>query len=146
MQAVCDILTAPSVTTHEIAELTGKRVNSVNRDIVVMLDKLSAAGIDISGAVIERDARNYIKSATLDRTLALTLITGYGHGLRHGVVLSWIERLDRLTAWTPGQMGSTSAPRRQVTPAEYDEICAQCDLTDEDYPTNLEIVDQEYFK
>lgn len=102
-----------TMTSREIAELTGKRHDHVKRDCEIMFAEL---GIDVpkSGDISGLDAlsfkRIYFDSMNreqteyaLTRDLVHTLITGYSIKLRHAVVV----RLNELE--------SQNAPRRGVT-------------------------------
>lgn len=94
------------MSTKEVADLTGKRLADVNRDVVAMLKKLGKLGFDISGALVERDGRGYIKRIDLDKDLTFTLITGYDVGVRHKMVKRWSE-MEEAVATT----GSAAADR-----------------------------------
>lgn len=80
----------PTMTSREIAELTGKEHKNVMRDIRNMLDalkkdRLSFERIYKDGA--GRDQQEY----ALDRELTLTLVSGYDIPLRHRVVTKLAE-------------------------------------------------------
>lgn len=88
---------APARTTMsslEIAELTGKQHKHVIRDIREMLDALVADGPDLGHVVEDIDGRGYTSCIHLNRTLTETLITGYSIPLRHKVIM----RLQELEA------------------------------------------------
>lgn len=89
MKNVATLLANLKMTTQEVANLTGKSVKNINRDVNEMLKKLEKAGVDTSGALVERDGRGYIKSISLDRNLTFTLVTGYDVALRHAVITKW---------------------------------------------------------
>lgn len=91
MKEISTLLRDLKMSTTEVAELTGKQAKHINRDAAVMLEKLGQSGFDVSGAVVERDARGYIKNIQLNRNLAFTLISGYDVVLRHKVSTRWIE-------------------------------------------------------
>nr|DAV90170.1 MAG TPA: KilAC domain protein [Bacteriophage sp.] len=94
-------LVAPSNTvtmsSREIAELTGKQHKNVLRDIGVMLDSLEKAGSDLSQVVRYADERGRTSEVRLDRVLTETLLTGYSIPLRHRVVtrLQELEKVSR---------------------------------------------------
>lgn len=84
-----------SMSSREIAELTGKRHDNVIRDIREMLDALEKDASDLRDQFAEKkDRRGYTSSFHLDRELTETLITGYSIPLRHRV----IKRLHELEA------------------------------------------------
>lgn len=94
-------LVAPSNTvtmsSREIAELTGKQHKNVLRDVNVMLEALEKAGSDLSQAVRYTDERGRTSEVRLDRVLTETLLTGYSIPLRHRVVtrLQELENVSR---------------------------------------------------
>ncbi len=94
-------LVAPSNTvtmsSREIAELTGKQHKNVLRDVNVMLESLEKAGSDLSQVVRNTDERGRTSEFRLDRVLTETLLTGYSIPLRHRVVtrLQELEKVSR---------------------------------------------------
>lgn len=82
--------TAVSMSSREIAELTGKRHPDVKRDIEKMLADL---GEDVSSfARIYLDSMNRQQTEySLDRELTETLLTGYSAPLRRKVIARWRE-------------------------------------------------------
>lgn len=94
-------LVAPSNTvtmsSREIADLTGKQHKNVLRDVNVMLESLEKAGSDLSQAVRYTDERGRTSEVRLDRVLTETLLTGYSIPLRHRVVtrLQELEKVSR---------------------------------------------------
>lgn len=94
-------LVAPSNTvtmsSREIADLTGKQHKNVLRDISVMLDSLEKGGSDLSQVVRYTDERGRTSEVRLDRVLTETLLTGYSIPLRHRVVtrLQELEKVSR---------------------------------------------------
>lgn len=77
---------AVTMTSSEIAELTGKLHKNVIRDIREMLDELEKHGSDLSHVREDKDARDYTENFHLDRELTETLITGYSIPLRNKVI------------------------------------------------------------
>ncbi len=80
----------PTMTSREIAELTGKEHRHVMRDIREMLD------------VLKRDEPSFGRYYTaangkpnpeyvLPKDLTLTLVTGYSAPLRHRIITRWQE-------------------------------------------------------
>ncbi|MFL1477477.1 phage antirepressor KilAC domain-containing protein [Pseudomonas grimontii] len=100
-------LVAPSNTvtmsSREIADLTGKQHKNVLRDVNVMLETLEKAGSDLSQAVRYTDERGRTSEVRLDRVLTETLLTGYSIPLRHRVVtrLAELEKVSRHTISMP---------------------------------------------
>ena len=100
-------LVAPSNTvtmsSREIADLTGKQHKNVLRDVNVMLDALEKAGSDLSQALRYTDERGRTSEVRLDRVLTETLLTGYSIPLRYRVVtrLTELENVSRHTISMP---------------------------------------------
>ncbi|ASN71557.1 putative DNA-binding protein, partial [uncultured Caudovirales phage] len=84
-----------TMSSREIADLTGKQHKHVIRDVRAMLEELSVDG-PVLGHVEVKDARGYTDCFNLNRELTETLITGYSIALRHKV----IRRLHELEAGT----------------------------------------------
>lgn len=110
---------ALTMSSREIAELTGKRHDHVLRDIRTMLvqlygddevrsglpdrDKMEVFfnkigwGIDspmlgdhrVKGVTVNRDARGYISEISLDYNHTMTLISGYSVNLRKAIIDKW---------------------------------------------------------
>jgi phage antirepressor YoqD-like protein/phage regulator Rha-like protein len=77
---------AVTMSSSEIAELTGKQHKNVLRDIREMLDELEKDGSDLSHVQETKDTRGYTENFHLDRELTETLLTGYSIPLRRKVV------------------------------------------------------------
>lgn len=79
-----------TMSSLEIAKLTGKRHDHVLRDIRTMLERLEIAGPHLWGTAIvpgPNNSKRQVEVAQLSRPLTETLITGYDVKLRHAVVL-----------------------------------------------------------
>lgn len=86
-----------TMSTLEIAELTGKRHDNVLRDTREMLSELSKSNL-LKSEENERLETSYVDTRGreqphihLNRALTDTLLTGYSHALRYKVVLRWHE-------------------------------------------------------
>lgn len=86
-----------TMSSREIAELTGKQHKDVIRDIRVMQKSLAEDGADLRHLIEIKDARQYTAEFHLDRILTETLLTGYSIPLRHRVVtrLGELENVSR---------------------------------------------------
>lgn len=87
-----------TMSTREIAELTGKKIGHVNRDADQMISALKDQGVDdpeLDHVRIDRDARGYITSIALPQGLSITLVTGYSVVHRHRIVKRWQELEDQ---------------------------------------------------
>lgn len=98
---------AATMSSREIAELTGKQHFHVKRDIERMLDEL---GLDASsfGCIYTDSANRQQTEYRLNRELTETLITGYSIPLRNRV----IRRLHELEA--QASVGSFQVPRTRA--------------------------------
>lgn len=86
-----------SMSSREIADLTGKQHKDVIRDIRVMRKALAEDGADLRHLREVKDGRDYTAEFRLDRVLTETLLTGYSIPLRHRVVtrLAELENVSR---------------------------------------------------
>ena len=77
-----------TMTSREIAELTGKRHPDVSRDIRLMLNELE---LDVSsfGCIYFDSMNRQQVEYVLDEELTLTLVTGYSIKLRNAVIKRW---------------------------------------------------------
>ena len=92
-----------SMSSREIADLTGKQHKDVIRDIRVMREALKKDGAKLRHLQEEKDGRGYTAEFQLDRVLTETLLTGYSIPLRHRVVtrLGELEKVSRHTISMP---------------------------------------------
>ncbi|QKV65298.1 phage antirepressor KilAC domain-containing protein [Pseudomonas sp. 43A] len=76
----------PTMSSNEIAQLTGKRHDNVARDIRAMLEGLNLPALNFEGSY--KDQNNQDRTCFyLNRDLTETLILGYSIPLRHAVVV-----------------------------------------------------------
>lgn len=89
-----------TMSSREIASLTGKRHGDVLRDIRTMLAALGDDA-DLRHVQEEQDARGYTSCINLNRELTETLITGYSIPLRHRVIqrLHELEQRSNVPGW-----------------------------------------------
>lgn len=88
-----------TMSTQEIADLTGKTLKNVIRDVKRMAKGLYGDGsilihVDappIPGITVERDGRGYVTQVHLDRDHTMTMVTGYDVALRHRIMKRWAE-------------------------------------------------------
>jgi phage regulator Rha-like protein len=84
----------PTMTSKEIAELTGKEHKNVLADIRTMLDQLGKAAADFSAtATVDgpNGSRRAVLIFRLPKDLTTTLISGYSYLMRHAIVTRWME-------------------------------------------------------
>lgn len=111
-----------TMSTQEIARLTGKQHKNVIRDVRSMLSALAADGSEVSHVREERDSRGYATNYHLDRELTETLITGYDVALRHRV----IRRLHELESQVVGLIAlPTNLPQALRMAAELAELVVE---------------------
>jgi phage antirepressor YoqD-like protein len=91
-----------TMSSREIAELTGKQISHVHRDFKAMSVELEfpnntfnkklmpSPDMDL-GFSYEKDAQGRISSINLNRELTLTLISGYSVKLRNSIIKRWQE-------------------------------------------------------
>ena len=88
--------TARTMSSREIAELTGKQVGHVNRDAERMLDELRGTDDpELDHVHVDRDARGYIVAIHLPRELSMTLVSGYSTPMRRRIIARWQELEER---------------------------------------------------
>lgn len=80
-----------TMTTVEIAELTGKRHDNVLRDARAVASQVNALKSEAIEATYTDGRGREKPMLVLDKHLTFTLITGYDSGLRYNVVGRWIE-------------------------------------------------------
>lgn len=84
--------TQATMSSQEIAELTGKETKHVNRDIRNMLEDLQRDGPKLDHQFSEeKDARGYTSCFHLTRRLTDCLLTGYSAVARIRVIDRWHE-------------------------------------------------------
>lgn len=104
-----------TMSSREIAELTGKQHKDVIRDIRVMLDALQKDGADLRHVREDKDARGYTAMFHLNRELTDTLLTGYSIPLRRKVIARWHE----LEAKTAQPQPQVALPHDYITALEH---------------------------
>lgn len=86
---------APStMSSREIAELTGKRHDNVMFDIRTMLTQLEIATPEFSGTALVPGPNNSTRTVAvfnLPKDLTITLVSGYNVVMRHRIVTRWQE-------------------------------------------------------
>ena len=76
------------MTSREIAEVTGKKLYHVNRDILTMLDELDLDKSKFGSIYFDNKNRQQTEYV-LNEELTLTLVTGYSIKLRNAVIKRW---------------------------------------------------------
>lgn len=81
---------ARTMSSREIANVTGKRHNNVKRDIVSMLTDLEEDVLSFEHIYLDGQNREQAEYR-LDRELTDTLLTGYSAKMRRAVIRRWSE-------------------------------------------------------
>lgn len=81
---------ARTMSSREIANVTGKRHNNVKRDIVSMLTDLEEDVLSFEHIYLDGYKREQVEYL-LDRELTDTLLTGYSAKMRRAVIRRWSE-------------------------------------------------------
>lgn len=81
---------ATTMTSREIAELTGKEHFHVKRDIKVMLEQLGEDASSFGGMSHDAYGRP-LEVFHLPKDLTITLVSGYSAPMRHRIVTRWME-------------------------------------------------------
>lgn len=110
-----------TMSSREIAELTGKQHKDVIRDIRVMLDALQKDGADLRHVREDKDARGYTAMFHLNRELTDTLLTGYSIPLRRKVVARWHE-LEAKTTQPAFQIPATLSAALRLAAEQAEQI------------------------
>lgn len=100
---------AVTMTSREIAELTGKRHDNVMRDIRAMLADLVQGGLLNSEAGYIQNWRHpqngqEFEEFALPKDLTITLVSGYSVAMRHRIVTRWQELEAGLAPQVPQTM------------------------------------------
>lgn len=90
MRELMTVSQALTMSSREIADLTGKDLSHVNRDIRAMLDAL-VDDPELDHVREDKDARGYTTAFHLGRELTYTLMAGYSVRLRRKVIARWQE-------------------------------------------------------
>ena len=77
-----------TMSSHEIAKITGKDLSHVRRDIRAMVGALGDDP-DLDHLLAESDARGYVICYHLNKVLSLTLVSGYSIPMRAKIVDRW---------------------------------------------------------
>lgn len=98
-----------TMSSREIAELTGKRHDHVMRDIRNMLSELKITHPKFGGTYLDSSGRS-MPCFNLDRELTETLVTGYSIPLRHKVIRR-LHELEDAQAKPAFDIASLSDPK-----------------------------------
>lgn len=82
--------TALTMSSREIAELTGKEHKNVKRDIITMLNNLEIDAISFEHTYLDSQNRQQTEF-NLNKELTLTLVAGYNVKLRLAIIKRWQE-------------------------------------------------------
>lgn len=82
--------TVKTMSSKEIADLTGKRHDNVKRDIEVMLTQLNLDPLNFEDIFLDSMNREQ-KGYALDKDLSICLVSGYNVQLRMAIIRRWNE-------------------------------------------------------
>lgn len=111
---------ALTMSSREIAQLTGKELGHVNRDIRAMLDSLPDDP-ELEHVREDQDGRGYTTAFHLGRELTYTLLAGYSVVLRRRVIARWQE----LEAQAAPAVPQTMAQALRLAAEQAEQIEAQ---------------------
>lgn len=80
-----------TMSSKEIAELTGKMHKNVIRDVRNMLEEIQEYGSVLSQFSEEKDTNGNTVCFNLDKELSITLVAGYNTSMRLAIVRRWQE-------------------------------------------------------
>ena len=109
-----------TMSSRELAELTGKELGHVNRDIRAMLDSLQDDP-ELEHVREDQDGRGYTTAFHLGRELTYTLLAGYSVALRRRVIARWQE----LEAQQMPKLPQTMAQALRLAAEQAEQIDAQ---------------------
>ncbi|UBQ43402.1 phage antirepressor KilAC domain-containing protein [Comamonas thiooxydans] len=109
-----------TMSSREIADLTGKELGHVNRDIRAMLDGLQDDP-ELEHVCEDQDGRGYTTAFHLGRELTYTLLAGYSVVLRRRVIARWQE----LEAQQAPKLPQTMAQALRLAAEQAEQIEAQ---------------------
>ena len=115
---------AATMTSREIAELTGKELAHVHRDIRAMLDELKKDDPDLDHPQEDKDSRGYTVCFHLNRELTETLLTGYSASARLKVIRRWHELENKSLAALPDFSNPVAAARAWADQMEKAQVLA----------------------
>lgn len=143
MNQLTTALNQPTMSSREIAELTGKRHDNVMADIRKMLEELGIAAPEFSGAAQVPGPNNSIRTIevfNLPKRECLILVSGYSTTLRARIIDRWQE----LEAQVAQQAPVAEAPKL-LTPIEFEQhaLATLRVVTNEDLKRHLPLIWQE---
>ncbi|MFV3314091.1 phage antirepressor KilAC domain-containing protein [Pseudomonas sp. L7] len=118
---------ARTMSSREIAELTGKAHKNVLADIRAMLDELELNWADFSAQYKDSTGRS-LPCFNLDREMTDTLLTGYSAKMRLAVVKRWRELEEgsgRVIATLPDFSNPAAAARAWAEQYEQRQVAQQ---------------------
>jgi len=135
-----------TMSSREIAELTGKQHSHVVRDIRVMLSELREHDPNLDHHFAEKkDKRGYTSRFDLDRELTETLITGYSIVLRNKVIKR-LRELERKLDEIAGAKASRQRARLEapfLTDAvKYNRLSAGKDLKPYHFSNEFDLINR----
>lgn len=130
-----------TMSSREIAKLTGKKHKNVLADIDKMIRGLDIQSAKISADYTDNKNRTY-RCYNLDKDLTLTLVSGYEVKLRYAIVKRWSELERYLAAKSPDW-----SLERLVSKLGYKSMCDAIKASKEnpatyDYSNNADLINR----
>ena len=126
MNALENITTVKTtMSSLEVAELTGKSHGHVIRDIKNMCEQLGYPILvhqQFQGVTVKLDGRAYISEILLDKDHALTLVTGYDAKMRMAVNRRWQELEQQVALALPNFNDPVAAARAWANEVEAKQL------------------------
>lgn len=141
-----DITEIKTMSSREIAKLTGKKHKNVLADIDKMIRDLGISSAEVLADYTDDKNRTY-RCYNLDKNLTLTLVSGYEVKLRHAIVKRWSDleesafknaRQDKTPDWSL---------ERLVSKLGYKSMCEAIKASKEnpatyDYSNNADLINR----
>ena len=112
--------TATTMSTREIAELTGKKNMHIQRDFRDMCEALE---IDSEGYIqfwIDPQNGQKYSEYVLPKDLTTTLVSGYSIPMRHKIVMRWIELEAKVS--TPASLPTSYREAMMLAVERYEQL------------------------
>lgn len=98
------VYSTPTMSSREIADLTGKRHDHVVRDIEKMLNDIGEGLPKFGGTYINEQNGQEYRCYNLPKNLTLNLVTGYRADMRLKIIDRWLELESKPAVAAPSNM------------------------------------------
>lgn len=118
---------ARTMSSREIASLTGKRHDNVKRDVVAMLKDLKVDPLTFEDIYLDGRNREQVQYL-LDREHTDCLLTGYSAAMRMAVIKRWRELESQVAVALPDFTNPAAAARAWADQVEQKQVAEQARL------------------